>query len=58
MRSTMEMTLLVIKVVMNRKDHWEKVYNSKQLDEVGWFHEKPVTSLKFIKKINPPKDVK
>jgi SAM-dependent methyltransferase len=43
---------------MNRKEHWEKVYKTKELSEVGWFQEKPVTSLKFIEKINPPRDAK
>ncbi len=52
----MEIKLLVLKAGMNRKDHWEKVYNSKELDEVGWFQEKPVTSLKLIEKIAPPSD--
>ena len=31
-----------------KKDHWEKVYNTKLPNEVSWTEEKPETSLKFI----------
>jgi len=43
---------------MNRKEHWEKVYNSRELEKVGWYQKKPTTSLKFIEKINSRKDDK
>jgi ribosomal protein L11 methylase PrmA len=32
----------------NNKDHWEKVYETKQPDEVSWTQEVPKTSLDFI----------
>ncbi len=35
-------------MVQERKDHWEKVYATKQPQEVSWTQEKPQTSLDFI----------
>jgi SAM-dependent methyltransferase len=32
----------------SRKEHWEKVYETKQPNEVSWTQEKPETSLAFI----------
>lgn len=32
----------------NFKEHWDKVYESKQASEVSWTQEKPQTSLDFI----------
>lgn len=34
---------------MNRKEHWEKVYNTRQFTEVSWFRPTPKASLDFIK---------
>ncbi len=33
---------------MDRKNHWETVYKTKNPDEVSWTQEKPKTSLDFI----------
>lgn len=41
-----------------RKSHWEKIYNTKQPNEVSWFQETPTTSLKLIKQLNLPKSAK
>lgn len=41
---------------MNTKQHWEKVYNTKQSNEVSWTQETPKTSLQFIESFNLPKD--
>lgn len=38
----------------SKKDHWEKVYNTKKPDEVSWTQEKPETSLHFIRSFNLP----
>ena len=38
-----------------RKNHWEKVYESKQPNEVSWTQEIPQTSLDFIHGFNLPK---
>jgi 2-polyprenyl-3-methyl-5-hydroxy-6-metoxy-1,4-benzoquinol methylase len=35
-----------------RKDHWEKVYSTKQPHEVSWTQEDPKTSLDFIHSFN------
>lgn len=43
---------------MNRKDHWEKVYETKQPNEVSWTQEKPAISLDFIKETNLGKSAK
>lgn len=36
---------------MDRKNHWEKIYQSKQFTEVSWYQQKPETSLEFIKEL-------
>ena len=41
-----------------RKSHWEKIYNTKQPNEVSWFQETPTTSLELIKQLNLPKTAK
>lgn len=38
-----------------RKDHWEKVYETKQAHEVSWTQEFPKTSLDFVHSFNLPK---
>lgn len=40
---------------MNRKEHWENVYHTKQPDQVSWTQEIPQTSLNFIRGFNLPK---
>lgn len=42
----------------NRKKHWEKIYESKQLKEVSWFQPTPETSLNFIKQLKVPANAK
>jgi 2-polyprenyl-3-methyl-5-hydroxy-6-metoxy-1,4-benzoquinol methylase len=41
---------------MNFKEHWDKVYQTKPLNEVSWFQPEPVTSLQFLKELAIPKD--
>ena len=43
---------------MNKKEHWEKVFATKQETEVSWFQKKPETSLDFFKNNAIPKDAK
>jgi hypothetical protein len=38
-----------------RKEHWEKVYATKQRHEVSWTEELPQTSLDFIHSFHLPK---
>ena len=38
-----------------RKEHWEKLYATKQPNEVSWTQEFPKTSLDFIHSFNLPK---
>ncbi len=38
-----------------RKEHWEKVYSTKQPHEVSWTQELPKTSLDFVHSFNLPK---
>ena len=35
----------------NRKEHWEKIYSTKKLNEVSWYQPTPETSLKFIEEL-------
>ena len=43
---------------MNRKQHWENIYQNKQLNEVSWYQPRPETSLQFVEKSNLSKDSK
>ncbi len=38
-----------------RKDHWERIYETKQPNEFSWTQEVPGTSLEFIHSFNLPK---
>lgn len=35
-----------------RKFHWDRIYDSKQMNEVSWFQESPSTSIDLIKSFN------
>lgn len=41
-----------------KKEHWEKVFSTKQENEVSWYQPKPQTSIDFFIKNNIPKDAK
>jgi len=41
---------------MNRKDHWEQVYQTKAPDDVSWFQTRPATSLKLVESSGVGKD--
>lgn len=41
-----------------RKEHWEKIYSTKQPNEVSWHQDTPTTSLELIKQLNLPKSAK
>ena len=43
---------------MSQKEHWEKVFETKQETEVSWYQQLPKTSLDFISKLNISKDAK
>ena len=34
---------------MSNKDHWEKIYSTKEIDGVSWYQKTPTTSLNIIK---------
>ena len=36
----------------DRKSHWDKIYKTKQLNEVSWYQQTPAISLDFIKQYN------
>ncbi|MBL0744473.1 class I SAM-dependent methyltransferase [Chryseolinea lacunae] len=38
------------------KDHWEKIYSTKGVNEVSWTQEVPQTSLDFIRGYNLPRN--
>lgn len=38
-----------------RKQHWDTIYHSKDLEETSWFQPTPLDSLKFIEELNIPK---
>ena len=39
-----------------RKQHWEKIYETKQQEDFSWYQKKPETSLNLIRGMNLPKD--
>ena len=41
-----------------KKEHWEKVFATKQETEVSWYQQKPETSVNFFIENNIPKDAK
>jgi len=41
-----------------KKEHWEKVFATKQETEVSWYQQKPETSISFFVENNIPKDAK
>jgi hypothetical protein len=41
-----------------KKEHWEKVFATKQETEVSWYQQKPQTSINFFIKNNIPKEAK
>jgi 2-polyprenyl-3-methyl-5-hydroxy-6-metoxy-1,4-benzoquinol methylase len=42
----------------NRKQHWERIYQTKALNDVSWFQPTPETSLDFFKQFNVPTTAK
>lgn len=42
----------------NKKAHWDKIYQTKSLNEVSWFQPKPETSLNFFKEFKIAKEAK
>lgn len=42
----------------DRKEHWEKIYQTKELNEVSWYQPKPETSLDFFREFNVPINAK
>lgn len=42
----------------DKKAHWEKIYQTKSLNEVSWFQPKPETSLNFFNEFKIAKDAK
>ncbi len=38
----------------NREEHWQNIYNTKNLEEVSWYQPTPTTSLNYLKEFNIP----
>ena len=41
---------------MDRKQHWEAVYQNKSVDSVSWYQERPIVSLELIEQTGIDKD--
>jgi SAM-dependent methyltransferase len=41
----------------SRKAHWENVYQTKTITEVGWYQPTPLTSISFIEALDLSRDV-
>ena len=40
---------------MSKKSHWEKVFTTKQVNEVSWYQQTPKQSLEFVEQLALPK---
>ena len=40
---------------MTKKQHWEKVFTTRQVDEVSWYQQTPQQSLDFVQQLALPK---
>ena len=38
----------------NREAHWQKIYTTKQLNEVSWYQQTPTTSLEYFSQLDIP----
>ena len=38
-------------ILMDRKSHWENVYNTRASDQVSWFQVVPTTSLALLEQV-------
>ncbi len=47
--------IIVKQRLMNKKEHWEKVFVTKQASEVSWYQPIPQQSLDFINQFSLPK---
>jgi trans-aconitate methyltransferase len=43
---------------LDRKKHWENIYQTKDLKDVSWYEPNPTTSLNFFKQFKVAKDAK
>lgn len=43
---------------INKKNHWENIYQSKSFEEVSWYQTEPTISLEFLKELKIPLDAK
>ena len=43
---------------LDRKKHWENIYQTKDLKDVSWYQPTPATSLDFLKQFNIPTTAK
>ena len=43
---------------IDKKEYWNTIYNTKELNEVSWFQVYPTTSMEFINLFNLPKTAK
>ncbi|HNU34497.1 MAG TPA: class I SAM-dependent methyltransferase [Bacteroidia bacterium] len=43
---------------LDRKEHWENIYQTKDLKDVSWYQPTPTTSLDFLKQFNIPTTAK
>jgi len=41
---------------MDKKNHWEDVYEKKKIDEVSWYQTRPEVSLRMIREVRLPLD--
>ena len=45
-------------VNFDRKNHWNKIYQTRSFEELSWYQQLPVTSLDFVRQFKLPKAAK
>jgi 2-polyprenyl-3-methyl-5-hydroxy-6-metoxy-1,4-benzoquinol methylase len=44
--------------MFDKKQHWENIYSTKQLEQLSWYEQKPSISLAFLKNLRIAKNAK
>ena len=41
---------------MNKKEHWENIYNTKELTDVSWYQKVPTTAIAYLQELQISKE--
>lgn len=43
---------------MNKKEHWENIYNTKELTDVSWYQKVPVVAIQYLEELKISKNAR